>query len=647
MGTLHSVILKRVQSRKINTYFIKLKTFFRVLPRRYWISLVVFITILIVIAAWPRHMTLSYGGKTCIYQPTVASGLLYSHSNEYRLEPSQKFEIAGVVIGARDLCVVPLKSPESGEKTVQLSLLKVPFFAKQITIHAPDPPRVLIGDTMQKPISTKRSLVVPISDVDRVFSYKLRVNSKSASCTQIERALSCDLASLRLAQGVSYTIHIDRYFADKKVQTVASQAISTLAATMIVTSSIEPDQVIYEKPMSMELFADKDLVAVDAALARVDSENQQEIPVRIELEGKKAVISWDEELARQAQFEILVQKAESTDGSDLDGVYKFRFDTSGGPKVKNISVGAYKVPIGANAIISFDQPLLSSQDVRAAVQATGGAVVGGIRGNQVTVSFASVPRCGDVTIAVSDTLQSEHGITGGSAWRYTTRTICQSQSIIGYSVKGRAIAVHSFGSGADTIAYTGAIHGNELSTRTLMYRWIDELEANPRLIPANKTVVVVPVINPDGVTAGTRTNARNVDLNRNFATADWRSDITTTSNAPFPGGGGESAMSEPETRAVAGLISRLRPQLTLSYHSIGGLLASNQVGNANSYASTYARLSGYANTTGASDAFEYGISGTADDYYGMLGVPSVLIELGSHSYHQFERNREAMWAMLR
>lgn|GEM_PF-5823351 len=46
--------------------------------------------------------------------------------------------------------------------------------------------------------------------------------------------------------------------------------------------------------------------------------------------------------------------------------------------------------------------------------------------------------------------------------------------------------------------------------------------------------------------------------------------------------------------------------------------------------------------------FEYSISGTADDWYAeALGVPSVLIELGSSTNHQFSRNQKAMWAMMR
>jgi protein MpaA len=225
--------------------------------------------------------------------------------------------------------------------------------------------------------------------------------------------------------------------------------------------------------------------------------------------------------------------------------------------------------------------------------------------------------------------------------------ICHTVATIGYSHQGRPINAYYFGGGVTSIIYTGAIHGSEISSRDLMYRWIDYLEANARDIPADKTVVVIPQLNPDGVAAGTRVNARNVDLNRNFATSDWQKDVTTVDNQPFPGGGGETPMSEPETQAIAAMVQQLRPALVLSYHSIGGLIIANQAGSSSNRAATYSQLSGYYNATGQSSPFEYSASGTADDWYAQkLGVPSLLIELGSHTYHQFDRNQSAMWAML-
>ncbi len=313
-----------------------------------------------------------------------------------------------------------------------------------------------------------------------------------------------------------------------------------------------------------------------------------------------------------------------------------------------ISVGSTGVPLGVTTAITFDQTLSAKQDISKLVTLAGGATLAGRAGNQLFISLTAVPRCGDFSVRLGSGIQSSYGVAGSSGWAFSGRTICHTTSTIGYSVEGRPISAYTFGSGP-AVLYTAAIHGNEISTKSLLYYWIDTLEANARSIPAGRSVVVVPEINPDGVALGSRTNAHNVDLNRNFATSDWRKDITDINNRPFPGGGGSAPMSEPETQAIGGFVQRLRPSLVLSYHSIGGLLAANQAGSSNTYAATYSRLSGYRNTTGqTSETFEYSISGTADDWYAQkLGIASILIELGSQTYSQFGQNESAMWAMLR
>ncbi len=596
----------------------------------------------------PRSVTFSYvSARTCFYQPTIAPGLLQSKSTGFRLEAEQSLVIGDMQVAALRMCAVPTDAPKEGVHAANLSLKGLSWLHKTYEIIVPDAPRVSIQSIGKHPLPASRALDIPIDAPDNIFIYKLAANGKSANCDKTNRQLRCAVPELELAQGTAYKLSLERYFNGNKINTVTSQDVTTLTATTVTQATLKEGEIVYAKPKSIELLTDKAVASASLELVRLEQGKRTTIDTKIERAGKKIVISWKDELPRQASFELIAHSIVGEDGSGLDGAYKLQFGTSGGPKVTNVSVGTYKVPMGAVATITFDQPLQDTQNLDNVVTLSGGAAIAGRKANQLMISFASVPKCGNVTVGITDALKSSYDIAGGSSWRFATRTICQTVGSIGASAKGRSILSYSFGSGSNIVLYTGAIHGNEVSTRSLMLRWIDALEAKPGLVPADKTVVVIPAINPDGFAAGTRTNARNVDLNRNFATADWKSDITTTSNAPFPGGGGASALSEPESQTLANYVARVKPRLVLSYHSIGGLLAANQTGDASQRATTYARLSGYSNTTGSSDTFEYGISGTADDYYGqILGVPSILVELGSHTSDQFSRNESAMAAML-
>ena len=126
--------------------------------------------------------------------------------------------------------------------------------------------------------------------------------------------------------------------------------------------------------------------------------------------------------------------------------------------------------------------------------------------------------------------------------------------VLGRSLQGRPIAAYELGnpSSARKVLVVGCIHGNECAGIAIL----DRLR---RLGPLGGVDLwLVPDANPDGHAAGTRGNARGVDLNRNFPWR-WRSLGGVNYAGAGPG-------SERETRIAMSLILRLRPKVTIWFH---------------------------------------------------------------------------------
>lgn len=138
-------------------------------------------------------------------------------------------------------------------------------------------------------------------------------------------------------------------------------------------------------------------------------------------------------------------------------------------------------------------------------------------------------------------------------------------AVLGRSAEGRPIHVARIGD-ADArlrVLVIGAIHGNEPAGRAIIAR----LRRDPVTPPADVGLWLIDDVNPDGTAAGTRQNGRGVDLNRNFPDG-WRAQ-GSAGDTFYPGA---RALSEPESRLVAGFVSRLRPAVTIWYHQSLGLV---------------------------------------------------------------------------
>lgn len=111
------------------------------------------------------------------------------------------------------------------------------------------------------------------------------------------------------------------------------------------------------------------------------------------------------------------------------------------------------------------------------------------------------------------------------------------------------------GEGPDVTFILATIHGNEPAGTPLVRRLTRHLDQN-REVLTGRTVVLLPVANPDGLANGTRFNVHNVDLNRNFIASNRSSKVR----------GGSEALSEPEARAIHQLIQQYGPDRIVSIH---------------------------------------------------------------------------------
>lgn len=617
------------------------------LSRRQWLlmggGLVVACALTVTILGYvPRTVALNYVGDTCATTVTWLPGVQRAvDSTQYQVEFVDVVTIGSIDVLSRQTCFIPQQAPEAGEVRVATAPWGGWVGRQVYTIASQAPPGVSQAAFAQA-IATTRPLTVDLEAPDTLHTYQMTIGQEAAPCQAAEEArLECDIAPLQLVQGAEYAYELRRQFGSTTAQTVAEGDITTLRAIELTSQSIKSGQVVYDKPQEFTFVTDKPVADVQATLKKDD----ETVPLEVTLDDKTITLSIDDELERQADYTLTLQSIEATDGATLVEPAVIDFRTSDGPLVSGISIGSARVGLGEGVIIIFDQPI-ADQDFAKFVTVSGvPASVARQSSTQLRVQLAASERCKPFIITVAQGLKSRHGVESTQAWSHTSRTICHTTSVYGTSVQGRALVAYHFGSSGPVTMYVGAIHGNESSSMGILQSWINELEANPSRI-GNRQIVIIPNINPDGIAAGTRANAHKVNLNRNFPTSNWVSDIKDTDGS-HKGGGGSSPLSEPEAKALADITSRYRPRLLVSYHAIGSLVVGDPGGYSAGKAAQYAGMVGYRNATGMSSTFDYDITGAYEDWtYRNLGIPSMIVELGSYSYHNFAHHRAAFWAML-
>lgn len=603
---------------------------------------------------WPTSITFAYAGKNCFFNPTFLPNLVAANDSKgFTLTKTTDASIGSYPLFSRTTCVEATQPPKGGvTESLSLAPFANPLIKKNVTVRTAALPTLAAQLPQDKPLSNKTPLLFSIDQADQTFTYKLNANNKHVDCSPTDQAISCDLQPLELAQSSKYDFTLQRMFKDAVLGTVYEAQLTTVEALGVTNATITPGQKVFSAPNEATFTFTKPVTSVSGlALEVVNPDGtRQPLPVAQEIADGKVIMRFGQALPRQAKLELKISSAESADSSYLTGPFTMPFTTSGGPQVTSINIGSSRVATKPTITLTFDSNVGADQPYQQFIQleTPGGVVASNItaRANVTTITPVSpLPVCTPIAVKIVDGLKNDAGVAGGSAWKHAARTLCQTAFSIGASVKGRSIMAYKFGGGSPIILH-GGIHGNEKSSTILLQSLIDHLESNPGSIPA-RGVIIIPVVNPDGYATGSRLNANNVDLNRNFPASNWKSSVTVPGGT-YPQGGGTQPLSEPESRALANFVVAQGARLVLSYHAIGPLAAANEAGDSLSLARSYGQKAGipsYGNDTGSS--FDYDTTGAFDDWLAEKhGKPAILIELSTFSSNEFNRHKAAILAML-
>ncbi|MEZ4671992.1 MAG: M14 family zinc carboxypeptidase [Anaerolineae bacterium] len=217
---------------------------------------------------------------------------------------------------------------------------------------------------------------------------------------------------------------------------------------------------------------------------------------------------------------------------------------------------------------------------------------------------------------------------------------------IGQSVEGRSILAWRFGTGDKRLLLVGGVHtGFEANTVLLLNELVDHFEGTPADVLPGITLILLPVLNPDGLLHGRsldgRFNANGVDLNRNWG-CEWSEEAFFQNRRVDPG---VRAFSEPETQALVAYIRNEPPTAALFFHSAAnGVFAGGCEGDHGSQA--LSAVMGEASGYGYGEDFSaYKVSGTESSWLDGQGIPAADVELSGTRSSEFVRNLKGIIAV--
>ncbi|MEC7263350.1 MAG: M14 metallopeptidase family protein [Bacteroidota bacterium] len=129
--------------------------------------------------------------------------------------------------------------------------------------------------------------------------------------------------------------------------------------------------------------------------------------------------------------------------------------------------------------------------------------------------------------------------------------------IIGHSVQGIPIPAFTIGYGKQKVFMWSQMHGNESTTTKAVWDMVNFLDSTHEIaksIMESCTLMIVPMLNPDGAKAYTRVNHNEVDLNRDAKN-----------------------LSQPESVALRTLFQKFEPHFCFNLHDQRTLFSAGKV----------------------------------------------------------------------
>lgn len=338
----------------------------------------------------------------------------------------------------------------------------------------------------------------------------------------------------------------------------------------------------------------------------------------------------------------------STDQSHL-ATKTITFTTVGPVKVVSFSpTGAYPY-LTSPIVVNFNQPVdqeSAKSHFRIEPNVAG---IFSFSGNQLVFKPNKLNSLTEYKVNLTGGILSLGGENSVETFSNSFTTTSEQNRVIGYSVQGKPIKATYFGIGPKKILLIGSLHGNESNTGKMLDSWISYLRANQNQIAKDRTFVILPYTNPDGVGKNQRFNANGVDLNRNWDTPQWQA-LTYLQNKSYPTGGGSTPFSEPESQALRNLILAEQPNKIITYHSSANMVIGDGISQA--FGDWYAAKTGYTRVSGDNEsdsnmsALGYIITGTLEDWATIRNLTTLVVEFISQTQNEYSRNLPALKGLL-